>query len=309
MQSGPKVRMLTVDEDYEGQRVDNFLFTRLKGVPKSRVYKALRKGEVRVNKKRISPEYKLKSGDVIRLPPLRIAQPEGEQAFASKKMVEKITDTILYEDHDFIILNKPAGMAVHGGSGISLGVIEAMRQARPKQKYLELAHRLDRETSGCLLIAKKSSALREVHALLLAREVDKAYWLLVAGRCDFQQETVDIPLTKNILKSGERIVIPDSNGKPSKTRFKVIKRWPTMTLLEAKPITGRTHQIRVHAKYLGYPILGDEKYGDEAANKSFRAKGYHQLCLHSAQLSFYLKSKKQWVGVCALLREPWKGLL
>ncbi len=303
------VQVITIDESHEGQRIDNFLFTRLKGVPKSRIYKALRKGEVRVNKKRVKPEYKLSLGDQIRLPPLRIAAPKIVEGFASQKMAQKIERRIILEDHDFIIINKPAGMAVHGGSGVSLGVIEAIRQSRPKQKFLELVHRLDRETSGCLLIAKKSSALKEVHRLLLERSVEKRYLLLVAGHCDFEEQVVEVPLKKNVLKSGERIVIPDSEGKPAKTIFRNLKYIDDMTLLEAKPITGRTHQIRVHARYLGFPILGDSKYGNDVANKKFREKGYHQLCLHSSMLAFYLEAKKQPVGVCALLLEPWGKII
>lgn len=304
-----KVQVIAVDESHEGQRIDNFLFTRLKGVPKSRIYKALRKGEVRVNKKRAKPEYKLSAGDQIRLPPLRVAAPTAVQGFASQKMGQKIERQIILEDHDFIIINKPAGLAVHGGSGVSLGVIEALRHARPKQKFLELVHRLDRETSGCLLIAKKSSALKEVHRLLLERQVEKRYLLLVAGHCEFEEQVVDVPLKKNILKSGERIVIPDSEGKPAKTVFRRLKYIDDMTLLEAKPITGRTHQIRVHARYLGFPIMGDGKYGADEANKKLKQKGYHQLCLHSSMLAFYLETKKYPVGVCALLLEPWAKLI
>jgi 23S rRNA pseudouridine955/2504/2580 synthase len=307
--SSSNVQVICVDESHEGQRIDNFLFTRLKGVPKSRIYKAIRKGEVRVNKKRVKPEYKLSIGDQIRLPPLRVAAPAVVKGFASQRMGQKIEQRIIFEDPDFIIINKPAGMAVHGGSGISLGVIEALRQARSKQKFLELVHRLDRETSGCLLIAKKSSALKEVHKLLLERSVEKRYLLLVAGHCDFQEQVVDVALKKNVLKSGERIVLPDSEGKSAKTIFRRIKYINDMTLLEAKPITGRTHQIRVHARYLGFPILGDDKYGDDAANKKFKARGYHQLCLHSSSLAFYLEAKKQGVGVCALLLEPWAKLV
>lgn len=303
------VKIILVDNANEGQRIDNFLFTKLKGVPKSRIYKALRKGEVRVNKKRAKPEYKLCDGDQIRLPPLRVAAPVVVQTFVSQKIADKIENNIILETHDFIIVNKPAGIAVHGGSGVSLGVIEALRLCRPHQKFLELAHRLDRETSGCLLIAKKRRALKEVHTLLQERSVQKSYLLLVGGLCRFEEQTIDIPLTKNVLKSGERIVITDPQGKSAKTIFRLIKHIGNMSLLEAKPITGRTHQIRVHAKFMGHPILGDEKYGNEEANKRFKHKGYHQLCLHSSLLAFYLESTKEWVGVCALLREPWKKLI
>lgn len=303
------VKEIRVEEANIGQRIDNFLFTRLKGIPKSRIYKALRKGEVRVNKKRAKPEYKLGLGDLIRLPPLRCSSSQSAQAMPTLKMAQRIENNIIFEDHDFLILNKPAGMAVHGGSGISLGVIEALRKLRPRQKFLELVHRLDRETSGCLLIAKNRSVLKEVHTLLIEREVQKTYLLLVAGHCEFQEKTVDVALKKNILKSGERIVVVDPEGKSATTVFRRLAHLDGMTVLEAKPITGRTHQIRVHAKYLGYPILGDEKYGNEEANKQFRKKGYTQLCLHSSELAFYLKSKKHWIGVCALILEPWGVLI
>jgi len=301
-------QIIMVEEPGIGQRIDNYLFTRLKGVPKSRIYKGLRKGEIRVNKKRTKPEYRLCSGDQIRLPPLRVAEPT-HKPMPSKKMAERLESSIIFEDSDFLIVNKPSGMAVHGGSGISLGVIETLRQIRPKQKFLELAHRLDRETSGTLLIAKKSSVLKEVHSLLVSREVQKTYLLLVAGRCNFQEKVIEAPLTKNILKSGERMVVVDPAGKPSKTIFSCIKQLNNMTLLEAKPITGRTHQIRVHAKYLGHPILGDEKYGDDTTNKKVKKLGFNQLCLHSYSLSFYLQSREQWIGICSVLTEPWGALI
>lgn len=300
-----QVRIITIDDSNIGQRIDNFLFTKLKGVPKSRIYKALRKGEIRVNKKRAKPEYRLSCGDQIRLPPLRMSE-SPQKAAPSPKMAERIENSIIFEDHDLLILNKPAGVAVHGGSGISLGVIETLRQIRPRQKFLELVHRLDKETSGTLVIAKKSSILKEIHALLLERQVQKTYLLLVEGRCNFNEQVVQAPLTKNVLKSGERIVVVDEqNGKSAKTVFRRLKHLKNMTLLEAKPITGRTHQIRVHAKYLGHPIIGDEKYGSGHTNNEFKLQGIKQLCLHSASISFYLQSRKEVVGVCAVLREPW----
>lgn len=303
------IKFLVVDDDHHQQRIDNYLFTQLKGLPKSRIYKALRKGEIRVNKKRTKPDYKLQAGDTIRLPPLRIASNEDKQTTPGDRISSLIQKHIMYEDNDFIILNKPVGIAVHGGSGISFGVIEVLRALNPRNKFLELVHRLDRDTSGCLLIAKKSSLLKEVHALLTSRQVEKTYLLLVDGACDFSEKTVNVPLQKNILKSGERIVVVSEEGKPSKTIFTRIKVLGKMTLLEAKPVTGRTHQIRVHAQYLGHPILGDDKYGDEEANKRLKLLGIHQLCLHSSSISFYLSSKERNVGVCALLKEPWAKLL
>lgn len=303
------VTSMTVDEPNVGQRIDNYLFTKLKGLPKSRIYKALRKGEIRVNKKRVKPEYKLCLQDVLRIPPLRLPEKSDQQPKPGFRASESIQSCIMYEDNDLIILNKPAGMAVHGGSGISFGVIETLRHIRPKNKFLELVHRLDKETSGCLLIAKKSSVLKELHALLVQRQVDKTYLLLVAGRCEFDEEKVTAPLQKNILKSGERIVVVDEAGKPATTIFKRLRYINAMTLLEAKPITGRTHQIRVHAAYLGHPIVGDEKYGESVYNKKMRELGFNQLCLHSAALSFYLTSREQGVGICAILTSPWAKVL
>jgi 23S rRNA pseudouridine955/2504/2580 synthase len=303
------VQYLSIDEDHHLQRVDNFLFTRLKGLPKSRIYKALRKGEIRVNKKRTSPDYKLQRGDSVRIPPLRMAGEKEVPLSSGMWLIEKVKNSIILEDNNFIILNKPSGIAVHGGSGVSFGIIEILRTIYPKTKYLELVHRLDRDTSGCLLVAKKSSILKEVHTLLATRAVNKTYWLLVAGRCKFQQRTVSLSLQKNLLKSGERIVVPDPEGKPAETVFKRLKVIQNMSLLEAKPITGRTHQIRVHAAHLNHPIIGDQKYGNESINKKAKKLGINQLCLHSSSIEFYLNSKEQEISICALLKEPWAKFL
>lgn len=299
---------LTVDQDHHAQRIDNYLFTQLKGVPKSRIYKALRKGEVRVNKKRVKADYKLQCGDCLRLPPLRVST-SPEPMPVGSKLIALIESCIIYEDNDLIILNKPSGIAVHGGSGISFGIIEIVRACRPKGKFLELVHRLDRDTSGCLLIAKKSSLLKELHVLLANRQVQKTYLLLAAGCCSFKQQTVDVPLQKNTLKSGERIVVVDPEGKPSKTLFITLFRHAHMTLLLAKPITGRTHQIRVHAAKMGHPIIGDAKYGDEMANKKAKDLGINQLCLHSASIEFQSSINEKHIAVCAVLREDWKKVL
>jgi 23S rRNA pseudouridine955/2504/2580 synthase len=303
------VRSLVVNEDHHDQRIDNYLFSKLKDLPKSRIYRALRKGEVRVNKKRINPDYRLKNKDVIRLPPFKLASDHKWSPAAGHRITELIKKSILLENNDFIILNKPAGIAVHGGSGIKFGVIEVLRSIYLKAKFLELVHRLDKETSGCLLIAKKSSVLKEIHALLTARRVKKTYLLYVAGRCNFNEKIVDTPLQKDRLKSGERIVLENPSGKPAKTIFRCIKHIGEGTLLEASPITGRTHQIRVHAASLGHPILGDEKYGDKEANKALKSLGIHQLCLHASSIEFYLRTSEQEIGVCALLREPWSKLI
>jgi 23S rRNA pseudouridine955/2504/2580 synthase len=302
------VSFLIIDENHDSQRIDNYLLGKLKGLPKSRLYKALRKGEIRVNKKRISPDYKLQSGDSIRLPPLRLSV-KPIKPVPGQRLCNLIKNKIIWEDGDFLILNKPSGIAVHGGSGIHFGVIEILRVIYPKNKFLELAHRLDKETSGCLVIAKKSSILKEIHALLKDRKVRKSYLLLVAGRCTFKHKMVDVPLKKNILKSGERVVKVNSEGKPAKTLFKCIKVMERFSLLEAKPITGRTHQIRVHAAWIGHPILGDEKYGTEETNKILKAHGINLLCLHSLSIQFYLASKEKQIGICALLDEPWRQMI
>jgi len=291
-QNKTSVQQLTVDANHAGQRIDNFLITKLKGAPKSLIYRIVRKGEVRVNKKRIKPDYRLQESDVIRVPPVRLAEPSTPTK-PSRNVKNLLQDRILFEDDDIVIINKPAGMAVHGGSGISLGVIEALRAMRPQAKFLELVHRLDRDTSGCLVLAKKSSALKELHELMRSGKVEKIYQTLVRGQWPKQIKLVDAPLKKNELKSGERIVNVSSDGKPAATEFRIIQQFPKATLVEAKLLTGRTHQIRVHALHVGHPIVGDEKYGDKDFNKIMRQQGCKRLFLHAAKISFNLSGKKK----------------
>jgi 23S rRNA pseudouridine955/2504/2580 synthase len=283
--TAPKVRFVTVDESGEGQRVDNFLLRHLKGVPKTLVYRVLRKGEVRVNKGRVKPTYKLAVGDVVRIPPVRLPA-AGEKVAPSERQRAEILDSILYEDERLIIINKPSGWAVHGGSGVSLGIIEALRAARPELKQVELAHRLDRDTSGCLMLAKKRSALKLLQELQRKGGIEKRYLALLAGRWRKGKATVDAPLRKNTLAGGERVVRVDPEGKPSRTFFRAMNRYDGATLVEATLDTGRTHQIRVHAAHLGFPILGDPKYGDVAANRTFREMGLKRLFLHAHSLAF-----------------------
>lgn len=285
------VRYLEIEEG--GQRIDNFLLTQLKDIPKSHIYQLLRKGEVRVNKKRVKPDYRLQSQDIVRLPPMFL--PLRSVKRAPDRLIDTINQQVIYEDNYFLVVNKPAGIAVHGGSGISFGVIEALRQSRPKEKYLELAHRLDRETSGCLLLVKKPSILKEVHQLLRERgQVDKRYIALLSGQVSFQKEKViNVPLKKFELAGGERIVKCLPDGKPSETHFTLLRLYPNASLVEAKPITGRTHQIRVHAVYMGHPIAGDEKYGDKEFNKVASKQGLKRLFLHSSYLQFTLPSTSQ----------------
>lgn len=283
--STQQVRLLVIDAEQEGQRIDNYLKTQLKGVPKSLIYRILRKGEVRVNKKRIKPEYKLEIGDEVRIPPVRVAE---ENALPSAKLssIQALEAQILYEDEALIVLNKPAGMAVHGGSGLSFGVIEGLRALRPESRFLELVHRLDRDTSGCLLVAKKRSALKSLHEQLRLKSMRKQYAALVRGQWQNHVKVVNAPLLKNVLQSGERIVRVNPEGKPSETRFRVMMRFAEATLVEASPITGRTHQIRVHTAHAGHPIACDDKYGEAEFDARMRALGLQRLFLHASRVTF-----------------------
>ncbi len=275
------VQMLEVSPEFAGQRIDNFLRNQLKGVPKTLIYRILRKGEVRVNKGRIKPEYKLQAGDLVRVPPLRLAE-RDEPAPLAQGLLERLEAAIVYEDKALIVLNKPAGIAVHGGSGLSYGVIEALRQLRPDAKELELVHRLDRDTSGLLMVAKRRSMLRHLHQELRGDGVDKRYMALVRGRWETGKKQVSAPLLKNTLRSGERMVEVTDEGKEALTLFRVLRRFGDFaTLVEARPVTGRTHQIRVHARHAGHAIAGDSKYGDEDFSREIRELGGKRLFLHA----------------------------
>jgi 23S rRNA pseudouridine955/2504/2580 synthase len=279
------VQFLSVDVDDSGQRLDNFLIRVLKGVPRSRLYRALRKGEIRVNKGRVRADYRLVAGDRVRIPPLRQSEPRGKHALPGY-WVQQLQRRVVYEDGDLLVINKPSGLAVHGGSGLSFGLIEGLRQLRPDDRYLELVHRLDRDTSGLILIARRPAILRELHRQLREDEVDKRYLALVAGRWPRGRRVVDAPLEKNVLKSGERMVRVSASGKRAVTEFSVLERFDRATLLEARPVTGRTHQIRVHAASLGTPVAGDQKYGAEEANRGLSAQGLKRLFLHATTLTF-----------------------
>ncbi|WP_422382172.1 23S rRNA pseudouridine(955/2504/2580) synthase RluC [Marinicellulosiphila megalodicopiae] len=281
------VQYLDIDENHHNQRVDNYLLTLLKRVPKSHVYKLCRKGEVRVNKKRVKPDYRLQEGDIIRLAPVKMDEKTVKPiATAGLFMKDQILDSILYQDDFILVINKPSGLAVHGGSGISLGLIESLRQIFPEQRYLELVHRLDRDTSGVVLLAKKRSALTYLHECFRAKKVNKQYWCFVKGTWPNRVTLVDAPLKKNDLQGGERIVVVDEEGKSSQTRFRILKRYERYTWVEASPITGRTHQIRVHCASQGHPIIGDVKYCDEPTNKIAKSVGVKRLFLHAASLRF-----------------------
>ncbi|GGK68804.1 23S rRNA pseudouridine(955/2504/2580) synthase RluC [Amphritea balenae] len=288
--TSPSVQWFEIDSELQGQRIDNFLRTRLKGAPKTLIYRILRKGEVRVNKKRIKPDYKLQAGDLVRVPPIRLSEAKTP-AKVSDNLRQLVDSSILYEDDDLMVINKPSGLAVHGGSGISLGLIETVRQMRPDARFLELVHRLDRDTSGCIMVAKKRSALRFLHAALQAKKITKIYHALVDGKWSSRKTKVDAPLQKNELKSGERIVKPHPMGKASLTEYKVLQRFDNVaTLVEARPITGRTHQIRVHCLFAGHAIIGDDKYGADETNREMKEYGIKRLFLHAAELRVPLPS-------------------
>ncbi|MBQ0397453.1 23S rRNA pseudouridine(955/2504/2580) synthase RluC [Providencia rettgeri] len=286
MNTQNQVQFIDISDDEAGQRIDNFLLTKLKGVPKSMIYRIIRKGEVRVNKGRIKPEYKLVEGDQVRVPPVRVAERETAPVSAKLDKVAALANCILFEDDVLLVLNKPSGTAVHGGSGLSFGVIEGLRALRPEARFLELVHRLDRDTSGILLVAKKRSALRALHEQLRLKQMQKDYLALVRGNWQSHMKVIQAPLLKNILQSGERVVKVSSEGKPSETRFKVEERFNNATLVKASPVTGRTHQIRVHTLYAGHPIAFDDRYGDKQFDSQLAGTGLNRLFLHASALKF-----------------------
>ena len=279
-----QVQFVDIDEDMAGQRIDNFLRNQLKNIPKSMIYRIVRKGEVRVNKKRIKAEYKLKAGDLVRIPPVTIEEKTEENVPSTKlNKVSELEQCIIYEDDHMLILNKPSGTAVHGGSGLKFGAIEALRALRPDARFLELVHRIDRDTSGILLIAKKRSALRHLQAQFREKTVQKYYFALVMGEWKNSCKVVNAPLLKNEVNS---IVRVNPNGKASETRFRVLEKFQDATLVQASPITGRTHQIRVHAQYTGHPIAWDDRYGDRRFDAYTGKVGLNRLFLHAANIKF-----------------------
>ena len=279
-----KVYNLTIDDDHSGQRIDNFLFNKLKNVPKGRIYKMIRGGEVRVNKGRVSAFYKLQSNDIIRIPPYW-AQ-ESLSGDPGSNLIQLLLDSIIFEDAKVLVINKPSGIASHSGSQVDFGAIEILRAARDDLKNLELAHRLDRDTSGCLIFAKKRVALQELHQLIRDGDILKKYILLVKGRWTGGERIVDLPLLKNQLRSGERMVMVDDSGKRAITIFRPLKIGKEFSLLEAELKTGRTHQIRAHASNIGYPIAGDRKYGDAEFNSRMKDLGLKRLFLHADSITF-----------------------
>ena len=286
-------RRVTFESD-QSQRIDNFLIRELKGLPRSRVYSMLRSGEVRVNGRRVKQTYRLLPGDEVRIPPvhgLAPAEPGAEGAFVGKTVLETLERGIIHEDDDLLVVNKPAGMPVHGGSGLSFGAIEALRRLRPEHD-LGLAHRLDRDTSGCLLLAKSRRVLLELHRALREREVKKRYRLVVFGTWPKRTTTVRLPLMRFLTASGERRVRVAPDGKASRTDFAVLETAANATLLEARLHTGRTHQIRVHACATGHPVVGDVKYSGSSQQREAEVLGIRRLCLHAAELVLVLERRK-----------------
>lgn len=275
--------LLTIEDDRAVQRLDNFLMSQLRDVPKTRVYRMVRSGEVRVNKGRKAVSYRLEPGDVVRIPPVKRANTPDKPS-PSQQSVSDFENWVLFEDSHLLAVNKPAGLAVHGGSGLSFGLIEIARQARPDAKSLELVHRLDRDTSGVILLAKKRSALRLMHDALRNRTAHKTYWALVNGTWPARKQQVKLPLARDVLKSGERMASVHPEGKFALTKFSIVRRLTGATLVAAEPVTGRTHQIRVHCQAAGHSILGDPKYGIESDNREWKNRGLARMFLHAARL-------------------------
>lgn len=277
----PAVRRERIDESAVGQRIDNYLLKVCKGVPKSHVYRILRSGEVRVNGGRIGPTYRLNEGDEVRIPPVRVAQPERTTPAPAGRPLP-----VVFEDDALLVIDKPAGKAVHGGSGVSFGVIEQLRSQRPQARMLELAHRIDRETSGLLIIAKKRTVLKALHDMMREGQIEKHYLTLVAGRWHNALQHIKFPLYKYLTPEGERRVRVSEEGKPSHSIVRLRERWAEYSLLDVELKTGRTHQIRVHLAHVGFPLCGDDKYGDFALNKALETRGLKRMFLHAARLAF-----------------------
>lgn len=292
MKHRASVQYLQISEQHSGRRLDNYLFYQLKNVPKSFIYRLLRQGEIRVNKKRCRPDYRLQTDDELRIAPIRMPTPTNQAARPSEKLIAALKQATLFDSPTLLIINKPSGVSVHGGSGVHCGLIEALRFIYPNETYLELAHRLDRDTSGCLIIAKKPSILREIHCLLQQGDVKKTYHALTFGHWRQQKTIIDAPLKKFTAIGQEHLVKVQSDGKAAKTIFYCLEQFDAADLMQVSLITGRTHQIRVHAKYAGHSLAGDEKYGDKAFNKLAYQQGLKRLFLHAHSLTFTLQQQK-----------------
>jgi 23S rRNA pseudouridine955/2504/2580 synthase len=304
LSKAPAVRHERVDDASAGQRIDNFLVRVCKGVPKSHIYRILRSGEVRVNSRRVDQTYRVQIGDEVRIPPIRLAEKENAAPVPMGKPFD-----IAYEDDALLVLDKPAGLAVHGGSGVSFGLIEQLRRQRPEAKFLELVHRLDRETSGLLIVAKKRSALTVLHDMMRDGKVQKRYLTLVSGRWLNAQQHIKQPLLKYLLENGERRVSVNREGKPAHSIVRLVRRWAGYSLLEVELKTGRTHQIRVHLTHAGFPLCGDDKYGDFALNKQLEKEGLGRMFLHAAKLAFRHPLTDQPIELAAPLPAELDGFL
>lgn len=304
LSKAPAVRHERVDDASAGQRIDNFLVRVCKGVPKSHIYRILRSGEVRVNSRRVDQTYRVQIGDEVRIPPIRIAEKENAAPVPMGKPFD-----IAYEDDALLVLDKPAGLAVHGGSGVSFGLIEQLRRQRPEAKFLELVHRLDRETSGLLIVAKKRSALTVLHDMMRDGKVQKRYLTLVSGRWLNAQQHIKQPLLKYLLENGERRVSVNREGKSAHSIVRLVRRWAGYSLLEVELKTGRTHQIRVHLTHAGFPLCGDDKYGDFALNKQLEKEGLGRMFLHAAKLAFRHPLTDQPIELAAPLPAELDGFL
>jgi 23S rRNA pseudouridine955/2504/2580 synthase len=302
--SKESVTIVEIGDEGGGQRIDNFLVRHLKGVPKSHIYRILRSGEVRVNKKRVDQTCRLQPGDLVRIPPVRVAGREAEADY-----VPAAEFPVLFEDDALLAIDKPAGVAVHGGSGVSFGVIEQLRRSRPQARFLELVHRLDRETSGILLLAKKRAALVALHEQMRAGQADKRYLALVLGRWQNARQHVRLPLHKFTTPGGERRVMVREDGQAAHTVFALQRAWEGYALLEAQLKTGRTHQIRVHLASLGYPIAGDDKYGDFARNRELIKQGLKRMFLHAHAIGFSHPLSGEPLRILAPLPKELQGFL
>lgn len=302
------VQFIDISADQAGQRIDNFLLTLEKGVPKSRIYRAIRKGEVRVNKGRIKQTYRIQQGDNIRIPPLRTSEKSAIET-VSVSMTKQLNDSVLLEDDDLLVLNKPSGLAVHAGSNIQQGIIEALRIIRSELPFLELVHRLDRDTSGCLLLAKNRKTLLDLQQQMVEHDINKRYLTLLKGNCHEQEILVEQPLRKNIVTSGERMVKVDPEGKYAKTVFIAREKYPQAQLTEVVLYTGRTHQIRVHATHINHPLAGDDKYGQRAFNKQLKKFGLKRLFLHAWKLGIRHPSTGKKIEIEAPLPDALQNVL
>lgn len=302
------VRKVVVDEDNHGQRVDNYLMAQIRDVPRSIIYRIIRKGEVRVNKGRVKPDTRLSAGDEVRIPPVTRKE-KPAQVVPGSRVQGVMQDAVVFENDHMLVVNKPSGIAVHGGSGLDFGLIEVLRAARPDARFLELVHRLDRDTSGLVMVAKKRSALRYLQDELRHKRIRKHYHALVAGDWPSSVRKVDEPLLRFELSNGERRVRVDGAGKDSLTRYKVLESFSGYTLVEASPVTGRTHQIRVHSAWAGHPIAGDDKYMDDVSLRAFRSAGGQRLMLHARALDFTLPSTGEAVHLEASYDQAFSELM